>query len=137
MSVNGKNAGESVCPLLQFVERRASADKNVLDPSVAHRFVECHRRGSGDVFSVRVGSVVNVYCELELADGSVQKIMTDGSWKVADIATGNSDSCFVQRFFLDECWSRSHTHPSSFVRIFQREEARGWRGRKNSSWRFF
>jgi hypothetical protein len=60
-----------------------------------------------ETFSPSGSAGVNVYCELELADGSVQKIMTDGSWKVAESATGN----WTAASFNDSFWLNAVTKP--------------------------
>ena len=65
-------------------------------------------------FSPSGSAGVNVYCELALMDGSVQKIMTDGSWKVTDRAAGN----WTTVSFNDSSWRNSvvKPYPSIVVR---------------------
>jgi hypothetical protein len=67
-----------------------------------------------ETFSPSGPAGVNVYCELELADGSAQKIMTDGTWKVTDNAAGS----WTTAPFNDSSWSNAvaNPYPSTVVR---------------------
>jgi len=67
----------------------------------------------GETFSPGGSAGVNIYCELELSDGSVRKIMTDGTWKVTDSVTGN----WTAAAFNDSSWSHAVEKPYPSVVI--------------------
>ena len=113
VSVNGKNVGE--------VYVRSSNSLSVEHQRIKMFSILPLLTDSANVIAVEVetfspsGSAgVNVYCELELADGTVQKIMTDGSWKVADRASGN----WTAASFNDSSWSNAavKVFPSVVIR---------------------
>jgi len=60
-----------------------------------------------ETFSPDGSAGINLYCELELANGSVQKIMTDGSWKVSDSAAGN----WTSAVYNDSSWTGAAVIP--------------------------
>ncbi len=113
VSVNGKNVGE--------VYVRSSNSLSVEHQRIKMFSILPLLTDSSNVIAVEAetfspsGSAgINVYCELELGDGSVQKIMTDGSWKAADIATGN----WTAASFNDSSWTNAvaKPYPSIVVR---------------------
>ncbi len=67
-----------------------------------------------ETFSPSGSAGINVYCELELADSSIQKIMSDGSWKVTDSAAGD----WAGAPFNDSSWPNAvaKPYPSIVVR---------------------
>ena len=112
VSVNGKNVGE--------VYVRSSNSLSVEHQRIKMFSILPLLTDSANVIAVEAetfspfGSAgVNVYCELELADGTVQKIMTDGSWKVADGASGN----WTAASFNDSSWSNAAAKPFPSVVI--------------------
>ena len=106
VSVNGKSVGEvyvrsSNSLSVEHQRIKMFSILPLLTDSVNVIAVEA------ETFSPSGSAGVNVYCELELADGSVQKIMTDGSWKVADNASGN----WTAASFNDSSWSNAAAKP--------------------------
>jgi hypothetical protein len=98
-SVNEKNAGEVYVrrSLSLSLEHQRIKTLNILPlfgDSVNVIAVEAQ------TFSPGGSAGINIYCELELADGSIQKIMTDSTWKVADTAAEK----WVAAAFNDSSW---------------------------------
>jgi hexosaminidase len=60
-----------------------------------------------ETFTPSGSAGINIYCELGFADGSVQKLMTDGLWKVADSPSGN----WTATAFNDSSWSNAAVRP--------------------------
>lgn len=54
---------------------------------------------------------VNVYCEFELKDGSVRKLMTDSSWKVSR----QPENGWMQRTFNDAAWMNAAPKPYAWT----------------------
>ena len=113
VSVNGKNVGEvyvrsSNSLSVEHQRIKMFSILPLLTDSVNVIAVEA------ETFSPSGSAGVNVYCELELADGTVQKIMSDGSWKVADGASGN----WTAASFNDSSWSNAavKAFPSIVIR---------------------
>ena len=112
VSVNGKNVGEvyvrsSNSLSVEHQRIKMFAILPLLTDSANVVAVEA------ETFSPSGSAGANVYCELELADGSVQKIMTDGSWKVSDRATGN----WTAAAFNDSTWTEAVAKPYPSVVI--------------------
>jgi hypothetical protein len=112
-SVNGKNAGEvyvrrSLSLSLEHQRIKMFNILPLLGDSVNVIAVEAQ------TFSPTGSAGINIYCELELADGSVQKIMTDSTWKVADAAVDK----WVATAFNDSSWLNAapKTYPFTVVR---------------------
>lgn len=106
VSVNGKNVGE--------VYVRSSNSLSVEHQRVKMFDILPLLTDSANVISVEAETFspsgfagVNVYCELERADGTVQKIITDGSWKVIDNASGN----WTAASFDDSSWLHAAVKP--------------------------
>jgi len=113
VSVNGKSVGE--------VNVRSSNSLSVEHQRVKMFAVLPLLTDSANVISVEAetfssaGSAgVNIYCELELSDGSVRKIMTDGTWKVTESAIGN----WTGTAYNDSSWfdAAVNPYPSIVVR---------------------
>jgi hexosaminidase len=62
-------------------------------------------------FSTTGSAGVNIYCELQRPDGSVQTLMTDTTWKVSDAATG----AWQGASFDDSHWTNSVTKPYPYT----------------------
>ncbi|MGA7161472.1 MAG: family 20 glycosylhydrolase [Bacteroidota bacterium] len=60
-----------------------------------------------ETFAPSGSAGINIYCELELADSSIEKIISDGSWKVAENATGN----WTEASFNDSSWVNAAPKP--------------------------
>ena len=113
VSVNGKSVGEV------YVRRSLSL-------SIEHQRIKMFNilpmlTDSANVIAVETqtfsptGSAgVNIYCELQPAEGSAQKIISDGSWKVTDASTEG----WMTPSFNDSSWLNAVTkpYPLSIVR---------------------
>jgi len=113
VSVNGKNVGEVFVRSSNSLSIEQQRIKMfsvlpLLTDSTNVIAVEA------ETFSPSCSAGVNVYCELECADGSVQKIISDGSWKVSDSTTGT----WTAAFFNDSSWLHAvaKPYPSVIVR---------------------
>jgi hypothetical protein len=98
-SVNGKSVGEVYVrrSLSLSIEHQRIKTFNILPllgDSVNVIAVEA------ETFSPTGSAGINIYCELELTDGSIQKIMTDSTWKVADAAVEK----WTTTSFNDSSW---------------------------------
>jgi hypothetical protein len=58
-------------------------------------------------FSPAASAGVNIYCELQLPDGSIQKIITNGSWKVSDVSAEK----WTMVSFNDSLWLNAAIKP--------------------------
>ncbi len=112
-SVNGRIAGEVFArrSLSLSLEHQRIKTFNILpllSDSVNVIAVEAQ------TFSPASSAGINIYCELELTDGSIQKIMTDSTWKVADIAIEK----WTTTPFDDSSWLNAapQTYPFTVVR---------------------
>ncbi len=67
-----------------------------------------------ETFSPTGSAGVNVYCEMRGADGSMQKILTDSTWKVSRI----SPEGWIASTFKDSTWTNAvtKTYPWTVVR---------------------
>ena len=106
VSVNGKNVGEvyvrsSNSLSIEHQRIKMFSIFPLLADSMNVLAVEA------ETFSPSGSAGINVYCEIELGDSSIQKIMSDGSWKVTDRAVGNWNATS----FNDSSWLNAVAKP--------------------------
>ncbi len=106
VSINGKSTGEVYVrasnSLSAEQERvRVFAILPLLTDSVNVIAAEA------ETFSPSGSAGVNIYCELERADGSVEKIMSDATWKVAEAVKGS----WAGAAFIDSSWTNAAVQP--------------------------
>ncbi|MDE3057202.1 MAG: family 20 glycosylhydrolase [Bacteroidota bacterium] len=121
--VNGNFAGE--------VSARRSLSLGVESQRVKIFDVAKFLNDSTNVFAVEArnysptGSAgVNIYCELTLEGGSIQKILSDSTWKVSDVAPGR----WMISSFNDSVWVNAapKQYPSVVVRPNFSEGRTSW-----------
>ena len=112
-SVNGRNAGDVYVrrSLSLSLEHQKIKVFNILPLLVDSANVITVE---AQTFSPTGSAGINIYCELITANGSVQKIMTDSTWKVAD-AAGEK---WTTTSFSDSSWQNAtpKTYPFTVVR---------------------
>lgn len=113
LSINGKKSGEVFArrSLSLTVENKRAYIYDILPllNDTANVFAV-----EAETFSERSSAGVNIYCEIEDAEGKVQKVMTDSTWKVSESVSND----WMLTAFNDNDWpnAKSKSSPSPIIK---------------------